>query len=121
MSAGLKKVQVRSFAFCLIHFVSLLTDAYFVTGLTAAGGSRLITDGTVSEDVRQIYIGPARRPFDFAFYAGSRACGSSACIPTARYLQSDNYSSKAPDAKKRGQGEPFDGVQAIGDILGFPA
>lgn len=95
------------------------------TGLVSLAGGAVLSVGYPSQKTQKIFIGPARRSFDFDWqYAGGlfpKSCGTSSCISTLRFVESDsNFRQLDGDKKQSGQGLPFDGLISLGHLNGIP-
>jgi len=96
------------------------------TGLVSIAGGAVLTVGYPSQTTRKIFVGPAKRSFDFIWqFSGGlfpRSCGTSNCIPTLRFVESDDNfkQAKAKNKQQTGQGLPFDGLISLGHLNGIP-
>jgi hypothetical protein len=94
-------------------------------GLHTHAGGPVLSIGNPSQMTRNIYIGPAKRPFIFEWQrAGGifpKSCGTTHCLPTVRMLQSDkNFMQLDATQKQTGQGLPFEGLVSLGYLSGIP-
>ena len=94
-------------------------------GFNSIAGGQTISIGYPSNKTQQVFIGPAKRPFEFewqhdqGFYP--KTCGTSLCVSTSRFLQSEkNFLRLDADQAETGQGLPFDGLQSLGHLAGIP-
>lgn len=94
-------------------------------GLLAHSGGLGLAIGYPSQQTREVYIGPAKRSFSFAWQNANglypKSCGSKNCINTLRHVQTDsNFMRKDGSLIETGQGLPFNGLVSLGYLSGVP-